>query len=575
MNPRPSFLREFFRPAIRDAIRPGQWSPSVQAMAAVSGLTALVAVAFTLAAGSIRSWSDPVLLGANAYLPEIALPLATSGSFLAMTLLQVAALHVGWPIRITALLVATAVALLVGSQTNSWATMGLGLASVVGLVVLHVVRARRSYAWGEVPIVAVLVFLITVAPMYGASQGISLGYDLRGILLNAQLTLLMVLALPSLIVAGVALTQVAVIAGEAAGMVAAERLSPRMGQVALAVILVGLCGWRVWAIVTSGSLDMPGRLAAGLGVLAATVTLASPMIQRAFRCGGSHRLLLGGITEQFSRLSFGLALGLAGWLVLTTSTTSLVVPILSLTGRDPAWLFPLIDMAAAWWAPYATRIVPGVLALVLAWRWAGQGRWVPSLLVAGFLVPQVAALGRQLVPGLPDMSDTGALAAWLVLALLITTAWCASRNPIQGAPLRWLLTAAAILAIYELRHILDNPLGLLVGFSSSAVVLFGLLWRAVTDGEFTRGTSRWLPTTSRVFLYLANFVLAFTVLAVSTISGSYSTVDVATWEDLGDSAFAPTLLVTAVLAALASAVLEARDQAGGQFIQRRDHAHVG
>src|SRR5699024_9042339 len=154
--------------------------------------------------------------------------------------------------------------------------------------------------------------------------------------------------------------------------------------------------------------------------------------------------------------------------------------------------------------------VAGALCLLPAWRLAGRGKWLGAVLVAGFMGPQVVFLLTTLSPEAPLGFSGEALGLWLQLALLATVAVVAARGANQRR-LAALLAAAAILTLHDFRHVLENPLAAVIGFSALAAILFGVTWRVLTDGEFTHGDSRNFPQGTRVLLYLANILFVTTV----------------------------------------------------------------
>ena len=186
----------------------------------------------------------------------------------------------------------------------------------------------------------------------------------------------------------------------------------------------------------------------------------------------------------------------------------------------------------------------------------GRGRWQVGALAAAFAVPQALLLLTGLLPNWmsPDL-DRSATALWLQISFTAAVILVAIRREFTRERARMLLTVGAVLVVHDLRFILDDPLSWVVGFSSVAVLLFGLTWRLLTDGEFTHADTKTLPRTTRVLLYLANAGFACTLLLFSTLTrDTTGYFDLEVWEKLGDDVFAPPLLITVVLLGLAKTI---------------------
>ena len=126
---------------------------------------------------------------------------------------------------------------------------------------------------------------------------------------------------------------------------------------------------------------------------------------------------------------------------------------------------------------------------------AADGRW--RALAAAFAVPQALLLLTGLLPNWisPDL-DRSATALWLQISFTAAVILVAIRREFTRERARMLLTVGAVLVVHDLRFILDDPLSWVVGFSSVAVLLFGLTWRLLTDGEFTHADTKTLPRTT-------------------------------------------------------------------------------
>lgn len=548
---------------IRDGrVEPAKWQPALRMAGAVCFVVFLAALSHVLAAERLRTMGDLVGVGPGLYLPQLGMPLVAVGIFLAMTLLQTAALHLFWPLRLLALVVmlTTTGTGLVNAVFTPWLLLTM-LAVLVALPIFHVVRAGRRFATHELVVVAALVFAATQLPMLGATAGSSLGFETRGMVLTSQLQAMWLLAVPGLVTAGTALTQVSVTAGEAVGSVVGARL--RLGW--LQVVVGALLLWRTWAVVSAYLQGLPPTIAPDLAgtlfALVMAVAISVPFVIRARRCEEPERATPGALASEFAGVSFLLVAASTLWLILPAAFYLVPVALIPLGATAPEWVWAIAGMGNHPLTGTLSRVVAGLGGLVVSWRLAGQGRWLAGILVGGFLGIQLVVLTATLVPDAPFSISGQAFDVWLHLALLAATAVVAARGA-DPRRLSALLGAVAILTLHDFRDILENPIAAVVGFSALGAVLFGIVWRILTDSDYTRGDSPAFPIDSRVLLYLANAVFLATVVAYSALTrdatGFFS---LSVWEELGDAVFARPLWVAAVLVALWTAAFGRPDSA--------------
>lgn len=540
-------------------LRPAQWHPAVRLLGVLTLVTVLTALAHVIAAEDMRRAGPVVPVGPEMYLPAAAMPMTSIGIFLAMTLLQTAALHLSVPLRVLALVaLAAATTATVSQSTGGGWLLWLPLGSLAALVAFHLVRIGRRFAPVEVVVVAVLVFCCTQLGMLPAGEALQLGFETRGLMLTTQMQFIWMLAIPALLAAGTALTQVAVTSGEAVGAVASRRLGSRSMQLLIGALVL----WRCWVSVN----DLAGlpsgqrlpHLFGSLLALAATVCIAAPFVIRARRVPDRERAGTGVLADTFGGVSYLLAALATLWIVLPQSLRGIQSLLLNLAVDVPEWLWTVADLPQHALTPSVSRLAAGALCLLPAWRWARRGRWLAAVLVAGFMGPQVVHLVSALAPGAPLGFSGEALGAWLQVALLATVGLVAASRDAGPQRLGALLAAVSILTLYDFRHVLENPLAAVIGFSALAAILFGVAWRVLTDGEFTHGDSRGFPRNTRVLLYLANIVFVTTVVMFSALTrDATGFFDISQWEELGDEVFALPLYSSAVLVSLFVATLGA------------------
>src|SRR5699024_777386 len=125
-----------------------------------------------------------------------------------------------------------------------------------------------------------------------------------GMVLTTQMQFVWMLAVPALLAAGTALTQVAVTSGEAVGTVASRRLGP-LGMQALIGVLVL---WRCWVSVTDFAGTTPDLwlpdLFGTLLALALAAALAAPFVVRARKVPDRERAETGALADSFGGVSY-------------------------------------------------------------------------------------------------------------------------------------------------------------------------------------------------------------------------------------------------------------------------------
>lgn len=554
MNTLRRVVADLLAPVWRGRIDPRAWPPLIRFLGVVTLALVLGGIGLVIGSDALRASSPLVVAGPDVYLPGMTLAYLAVAAFVALVLLQVAVLQAHWAVRLVGLVAALGAFFASTVGLGSWAILG-GIAWV-GLIVVHGFAWRTFRTW-QVVAVAIIVFVGTQVPraVSVVSQQ-QFGYDFRGIQVSAVVQVLATLAIPSLMVAGAALTQVAVSVGESVGRAIGDQ-RPRALVLGVLVVALGWLGYEV--VSTNGqapaSLLLPHAVGA-LVLLLGTGAVAWPFLRRAARRGGRLVSTSGGITEPFAAISYALAIPTAVWMLLATTWQNVSLTLTALTGWVPppgSSLMALTVGVAA--LPAALRVVPGVIGLIIAWRWAGRGQWVPALILSAFTVPQVWMMAGTFLPGVTLAYDASSVIAWLIVAIVGVGGWLASRRQLAGARLTALLVAALILLAHQYRDILDQPVTLLVGSATVAAIAVGLVWRALTDGEFTRASSPALPQISRVLLYLASLVFATLAVTYNVVSRDYSSYsDLSQWEEFGDQGLALPLVVSSVLISLVAAV---------------------
>nr|NLD39880.1 hypothetical protein [Actinomycetales bacterium] len=190
----------------------------------------------------------------------------------------------------------------------------------------------------------------------------------------------------------------------------------------------------------------------------------------------------------------------------------------------------LVGVPTIWWyAPIATVLI-GVGLWVLGLRRAGRGETAIGLAGAVFLAAAVAELFGIATGWNTQPTISGIVGLGLLLGvLLLATALVARTNPVPG------LLLVLLSLVYYHRGIVAGPIEQVVTIVGLGVTLFGLVWTALTAGDFLHGDSRAFPRQSRVLLYLAGMLLGATAAAWLTLTRMRGGLfDVGTSADYGE-----------------------------------------
>ena len=547
------------RPIVTGCVRPSRWPSVVKLLGVMLLIVFVLSMIHIFAAALLRGNGELLPFGASRlFLPQTSQSLIIVGIWLSMTLLHTAALHSGWFVRLLAVLMligSLQARLIVASAKNLWWLSPVAAAMVL---LLHLLRFRRSYSDWEPLVIGVLMAVLIGTPIQAVSLGISVGFDMRPMVLAIYLQVLLIVATVPLTVAGAALAQVSVQIGLSVGSVTSRSLSRSW----MWLILGAIMAWRTFVVIRD-VMDLPPLMMSVRLAWALLALVIMALFLWLFLTLAKHRAddPLETLLEPFSRVSYLLVLGTISWLFISVLGRAVTATLALLGQQSPGWLIAMANdeyMAnGVVWRRLLSGLVLMVVGAILAHR---RGHWQVGALAATFTVPQALLLLTSQLPNWMSPSfQLSTTAPWLQLTFMVALLWVGARHRFAMERARVLLVVGAVLVLHDLRFILDDPLSWVVGFSSLAVLLFGLTWRLLTDGEFTHADTKALPRTTRVLLYLANAGFACTFLLFSTlIRDTTGYFDFEIWESVGDAIFAPPLLTTVVLLGLARAVAPVR-----------------
>ncbi|WP_028708370.1 hypothetical protein [Propionicicella superfundia] len=534
------------------------WSPGLRAVSLVSVAMYIATALLVLFATPIRDSQQLVVGTGSQVVPVVAVPVLTMLSLWCICLLQAAVLAAHWSLKVGGLLVT----LMVISQFTVFGGSGsvpaalVGLLSFAGLVVYTIVRRRSRFHAIDILVVSMLISVGTMVPqIVGGRTSLQFGYDFRPGLLFGLLSYLLALSLPALMASGAALAQVAITTAEAVASVIRDVARRWVLFAAIGVALV-VRGVQLAYHLTDPDAPSPVGAAVQLVLAAAVVALvwfAGRRSRRAFIGPGES-------SETWGRALYPLALGLSfvPLLMIPLSTVLVVATLL----QDRSLIVALggvTDVVTSSAGAHGVRVVVGLAALAWALLLARRGRMLLATTLACFTAITVhdllTALSSDALSGVLRVRATpDGLALLATVGAVVGLAWCAIHRFRHPTPLLAVVALLGACILYGFRELLDDPTTALLGFAGGAAILAGLLWRVLTDGHVTRGTSTALPSTTRVLLFWANSLFGVLALAFMGLarpeSGSFA--DLAPFQQAGDTYLGTPLFLTLILSTFAT-----------------------
>ena len=537
------------RPVREGRPHPGTWPTGLVAVAVATAVLYVV-IAVAAAAAQWLRVADVLLVSplTGITLPALSVPLLLGGLVWSMVLLHVAALHTTWWLRLALAIVGVIAVALFGAQAwgQGWPLFVSGGLYVL-LGVFALVRSRRSSAWWEFPLVGAWMVLVLYLPWLTSGYGAMFGVDHRLAAVQGTLETLQVLSVPALLVAGCAPAMITVTAGESM----ATRPLPQWLAVGL---ILAVAAWRIADVAWSMSQGAAALVAPN--VVAAAITLAAMMGLAAGLRRLSDRVSLpgpGALPEIWAAYIWPLAMCI-GWLVLLSVPVSIVRVLAAGSPFAQRVLEPFWRLFERQ-GPQTIRLLIGVVAVVVAWRLARRRQVAGAVLLTSFfvysVVQRIGPVSGLRVVGAQTPEALAAVSSALALVLL---AGFAAAGKLTRRRASGLAIALVLGALYPHRNAFDDPIGALLGFAGLGVLLFGLIWQTLTNGDYTDGDSSAFPRSTRVLLYLANALFAVTGAALLSLSRESGGVDATDWTELGDELLGTPLFVAGIVAGLWLAV---------------------
>jgi len=551
------YRQTLVKPIEQGRLHDVDWPYGLRAIVLAGYIVFTIAGLTVIFSGLIREHSSLIVFGFGS---GLGLPEQTVWPMLLMLSFGVASLmsatqHGPWWLKVLGLLFTLMVmgtwSLRSGSLSGWVGWPILAACLMVALLVIVIIRWRRSFAWRESAVMWALIGLAMTVGVAETREGKIYGADFNPLNLQQTAAFLGYLALPAATLAGASVAEITVRATVSATE-NAQRLAPRAWPyVILAVVVAVRLAQGAWQISQRDPVVEGLTALLWASVLVTAFAVVGLVVLRLSRSESSP--VVSELGDELSRIGFVVA---ASLIAVTIPVQVFLFVVQVLASLDPGGSAARLSFDIS---PLVTRIVDpsrvlvGVALIFLAVRAARRCQPGRALLM-GCIGVMLVALARQLLfgdrtpaPINPDALNLVAsgVAIVAVVILLIRRSLTAQRA----------LAFAGLLilsALFSYRDFISDPLGALLGFSGAALVLFGLTWDLFTGSGWANTESRRFPRPTRVLLVLTNYVLSMTVLAyASLIRDGSTTIYFDPFAQLGD-----LILGTGLLAAAAVAIFD-------------------
>ncbi|HET9650314.1 MAG TPA: hypothetical protein VFP34_19065 [Microlunatus sp.] len=530
----------------------------------VIGLGCLIA----LASGWLRA-TDSLLVSSDlsASMPAHLVWVIALLVVVSLALGQAAAVHGPWWLALIATLVTVLIMAqfgLRGTLAGSLAVPAVDVGLIIAVIVVTVIRGRRSFAWWEFPLLLGLIGGAVVLGMADlARQGRFVGYELVPSTVESAVVQLMVLVLPAAVAAGTAVAELTVGLTVAAAA-QLDRLPGRWWTYGLLVVLVlGRLAELIWRAM---QLD-PVRqgwiaIVPAAAVLVLLALVIAGLLRTAFRArtraagsagaDSAEPVVISELAEDLGRIALPIGAALVGLLLpLFVAVTGYSIAV----ALDPTGPLGAVDLDLGILISEGTDLIRGAIAVVLlliAVRAARHARAGRAVLLGAIAVSLVAVSMRGLTGGRWAVRlDPDVLNLMVGIGALLMIGWYAARRRLT--PRRAVAGSALLMLslLFAARQVLGDPVGALVGYSGVGLVVLGMLWDFLTSADWANRESPRFPRPTRVLLVLTNTgLLAVVVAYASLVRDSTGTYDPGGFAELGD-----LILGTGLVAAAAAVVV--------------------
>lgn len=537
----------FVDPVVSGRPHVNAWNQQLRALGLATAVIYMVVGLLVVFSSQLRQTPLVLSNGSTRMLPQLAVPIVFGALVWVLILAHTALLHMVWYIKLalTAFLVASTVMIIYANIARPFSLRLLSFAIYLVLLLFIAVRGFRRPAWWEFVVVAVSYLLVMFVSWVGPSLSSQSGTDNRIILFDVGMSTLAPIAAPTLIAAGAVPAVVTITASDA---IASRPRPPRLLLIPGLVLLVA---WRLYDSIPV-IIEQP--------LIFGWQSLVSSAIVIAVTMGAAALVwVIGGRPKQAPELG-ELPVVWSNWLL----------PMGALMTVAIVWVIPFLVVRFAWLA----LALPGGSLLEAFWQfWNTGGGNVAWLVMWGGVGAFAVVLARRRrVAEALLLGSVAGFACWTAFSATFTSWWMRSKT-LTGITsitswiaiimlVAWLATGrlsrtrvvavTTVLvagALYNYRNLLDDPLSAAIGSAGVAALMFGLVWQLITNAENTRIDGRRFPQTTRIYLYLANGLLALLTVTFAVLSRDNTGTTPEDYQSQGDNVLGtPLFLATCLLA---------------------------
>lgn len=411
---------------------------------------------------------------------------------------------------------------LISSSTVVGASSAWIIWTVFAVLVAYcmLIWTRRTQLATDFFILLALTMLITVLSYRRFVDGNALMDAPFDLVTTATLIITLTsLAMPAAFMSGLSATKLGVSLGVAAGAFAARRISVRVAS----LILVGIIAYQIIAVTPAfierwkvlGPLPAVGSTAGGFGFI--SVCLLAWWL--AHRVSGGWSVLERDVADIASAAALPIAYVLMAPLLIS-NVIALFGATVTLGGSADAQsrVIAAVQAFGSETAASAARVVVTVV-LVATGGWMMVRRrpraaailLIDAIFFAAVLFAVSPMRAAHLSWSVGDLGDVG-----LIVGTVLFAFW-SSRRTLTPDRLVLVYIIVLLSALIRRADYFDLPFGFLLGGSTIALLLIGLVWGFLTGGGGVHEDKPHYPRDGRLLLFLGTFLFSIAMLAWSTV----------------------------------------------------------
>lgn len=556
-------LRQLFERIVIDPVRTGRirrvdWPPGL----AVNAALGLVCYLTAMTVGVAAPWLRAVLPSPHSTLgmPTTVIVALFAVLILTSALAVSAAWHAPWPLRVVG--VVLPLPLLCVPAVGAGSSLIPSLVAIAGwllLLAMAIWRSRRPYQWWELT----AALLLLAAPMavnflLNADVLASPRTPALDALVNITLVAVGIFALPTLLVAGVAVSEVAFTSSAWVVEIVSTQVPRRLSAALLLLVSAGGLGL---AVTSWQQPVLPRRLhlmSAGTTAIALVLAWGAWLVadRVADRRTQPSSTRLAAVVPQVRRvtivLSILIALPTIAHMAALLVLLGIIQPLISLGVPGLTDAFADLttmnsDRLRMVGYGFATVLAGGIG--VRAARHGHRGRGELALIMAVLCAERML---RRAGLGVPPLSlDT--LSALALAVTLLAAAVCLITRRMSTQRAEAFGVALLLSLAIRFRDLFSDPLGVALGGAGGALLVVGLVWNLLTNAEQANGHSERFPRPARVQAVLAGLSIAMLFYAYNAFTDPRSSASLAHWTTTGAEVFGTGLLLAGLFAALSAA----------------------